>query len=208
MRCLVLPFAVLGCGRIGFDPFVVTADAGDDETVAWQRGCTRLVVDPSDSFGPSPLTSCRVQWSTLSSLGIGNCETNLSECVYVPGSYGVILTATDANGDTATDEKTFTVIAEGHPPRTELVNVLDLGPDLVAAVGETVVFDFARSWLGEGFNYHAFEWDFGDAPAAGGTDLLDSHVYASAGTYTVTYKAESVLPPAQWPTAMVTVTVN
>jgi len=83
-------------------------------------------------------------------------------------------------GETAST--TFTVTAPAPPPANQ-PPVADAGPDHTVFVNTTVHFDGSGSSDPDG-SVVSYTWRFGDGGAASGVRV--SHVYTSAGTYTVT----------------------
>jgi PKD repeat protein len=89
------------------------------------------------------------------------------------GTYVVTLAATDNDGGTGTTSRTITV----NPPP-----VASAGPAENGNAGSPLAF--AGSVQG-GSAPETAAWNFGDGTTASGT-LIPSHIYAAAGTYTVT----------------------
>jgi len=197
-----------GCGRIGFDVTLV-ADAGGDQQLPWVPGCTQVTIDPKGSYDrDGALVSCTVAWDSGSTTGSA-CTTNYAGCYPLPGIYPVELTVVDDAGNVATDTAIITIIAPNHPPPSDGLTHLDAGADITTTVASPIRFDFSGSWNADGRNFRQYSWDFGDGTMLGGTALDDQHAYAAVGTYQVVYTLENTtIPVAQWPTAMVTVTVK
>jgi uncharacterized membrane protein len=92
------------------------------------------------------------------------------------GVYVVTLTATDANGLSASDTLLVTV--------NNVAPTVHAGPDQTVNVGETVFFTGSFTDPGV-MDSHSVLWQFGDGITAA-TSLTLTHVYTNAGVYTVT----------------------
>ncbi|MFX1377183.1 MAG: PKD domain-containing protein [Promethearchaeota archaeon] len=93
------------------------------------------------------------------------------------GTYTVSLTVTDSDGDSDVEMKVDFIIVV-----VDLQPVADFMADQTTIlVGDSVTFTFTGS---EGDSPASFAWDFGD----GSTSIIrdPTHVYTTAGTYTVT----------------------
>jgi hypothetical protein len=104
------------------------------------------------------------------------------------GSYKVVITVTDSKGASATSSTTVTVLGSGgggggtsgHPAPTITAGLAAYPSN--AAIGQRVLFTIGVSETdGDGLSY---SYTYGDG-TSGGTE---SHVYNTAGTYTVTLK--------------------
>jgi PKD repeat protein len=100
---------------------------------------------------------------------------NVSHQYSAAGQFTVGLKVTDNDGNTDWDYVTVTVWAD--PP------VSDAGPDQVAYVGQTVVFNGSDSYDPDGVIIE-WEWSFGDGHYDYGE--IVTHIYYAAGNYTVT----------------------
>jgi PKD repeat protein len=113
-----------------------------------------------------------------------------------PGVHMATLTVTDADGLTSTDTVRATV--EFVVPPTA-----NAGPDLTLALAHTAQFDASGSTAGEGAIVE-YEWRFGDGTTA--ATAATSHVYTSAGAYTVTLRVTDSNGLSSEDTAAITVT--
>ena len=96
-----------------------------------------------------------------------------------PGTYVILLTVTDVFGSTDTETGSVTVTStSGNTPTAVIVT----SPDEPAA-GATVFFNGETSTAPPGRFITRYEWDFGDGTDDNGSTV--SHVYATAGDYTV-----------------------
>jgi len=112
--------------------------------------------------------------------GDGNTATGVNPVNFYgsAGTYTVSLTVTDTDGltDTATTTATIADVPQPLPP------VADPNGPYVGTAGTPVQFDGSGSNDPDG-SIVAYEWDFGDGGTGAGVN--PSHVYGSAGNYTV-----------------------
>ena len=216
MRGALAIVCLFGCGRLAFDELpepppdastAPVANAGADQTLPYDSP-TSACVDPRASFDPDGAITCEIAFDSGSTSG-GSCSSLVCFQAFLPGIYPVVLTVTDSDGNTATDQVVFTILAAGHPPPSDGLTRLDCGADQTVAVDTEVVFDFAASWNADPVNFRQYAADFGDGASSGSTALITRHTYTAKGTYTVIYQLENVtIPLDQWPKASVVVTVN
>ncbi|MFF1632848.1 PKD domain-containing protein [Leifsonia sp. NPDC058248] len=144
----------------------------------------------------------------------GTATTATASHVYgQDGTYAVKLTVTDNQGVTGT--KTTSVTVAAPPP-----NQAPVAAFTSAVTNLSVAFDASGSADPDG-TVASYAWDFGDGST--GTGVNPTHVYGSAGTFTVsltvtdgqglagtavTHDVTTVLPPNQLPTASFTATPN
>jgi serine protease len=102
---------------------------------------------------------------------------NLSHSFVNQGNYSVALTVTDDNGAETTTEEIITVVANQLPVTQFSADVLTGESPL------TVNFNAAASVDNDG-QITAYNWVFGDNQSASG--ISTSHIFTSAGNYTVT----------------------
>lgn len=154
------------------------------------------IVSYSWSFGDATSGSGRTTTHTYSS----------------PNSYNVTLTVTNDRGVSASTSQTVQITTGVQP-----VPVFNFSPS-APGIGESVFFNASASQVGAGRRITAYNWTFGDGGTGGG--VSPSHVYTTAGTYTITLTLTDDLgqtgtttltltvgsPPA--PTAAFTSTVN
>ena len=125
----------------------------------------------SASGGTSPYS---FSWS----FGDGSTGTgsSVSHTYQASGSYDVGLTVKDANGQTANATQTITVAS---PPPPSLTTSFAFSPS-TADAGQSVSFTGSASGGTSPYNY---AWNFGDSSTGSGSSV--SHVYQTAGVYTV-----------------------
>ena len=92
------------------------------------------------------------------------------------GTYVVILTVTDSNGNIGYDSVTITVNEVEAP--TAVINVT---PGTTGVEPFTVYFDASQS--SSSYSIVSYSWNFGDTETD--TGITTSHEYTTAGTYTV-----------------------
>ncbi len=116
--------------------------------------------------------------------GGGSNETNPTHLYAEPGTYSVVLTATN-DFETAVITDTFVV--------NPVPLVAAFSSNSPITVGGTAVFTNSTTGSGP----ITYTWDFGDD--SGSNEANPTHVYAAPGTYTVTLTAVN-----EWETAVVT----
>jgi PKD repeat protein len=132
--------------------------------------------DGTASTGPdSPIASYRWDFGD----GHSSSSSSPSHTYAAAGEYTVALTVTDASG--ATDQATQAVTVVDRPP-VAVVVYLPRSP----VVGQAVEFDGSGSYAPDGA-VAGYAWRFGDGTATTGAAV--DHVFAAAGTYTVTLAA-------------------
>jgi len=115
----------------------------------------------------------------------GIFSADVLEYVAVLGE-GEFFTARDVLGLTDALQRAYVGGAcGGIPPNAE--PLVDVGPDQVVNVGDTVAF-VGTFTDPDPLDTHTVVWDFGDGDTADST-LTPNHVYAAAGVYTVTLTA-------------------
>lgn len=150
------------------------ANAGPDQTVsdADGTGAEIVTLDGSGSYDPDGSISSYV-WTEGATLLGGGQTISYSFAI---GTHTVTLTVTDDKGASVGDGCTITVVANQAP-------VANAGPDQTAYVDDTASFDGSSSSDPDG-HIVSHTWDFGDG--ATGSGVTATHVYSSAGNYTVT----------------------
>lgn len=155
------PTAVINVtpGTTGIAPFTVYFDASGSSVVSDCGACS--IVSYAWNFGD------------------GDTDTGLttSHIYTAAGTYNVILTVTDSNGNIAYASVTITVTEVGVP--TAVINVT---PSTTGVEPFTVYFNASQS--SGPSSIVSYSWNFGDSTAIG-TEMTMSHIYTSAGIYTV-----------------------
>ena len=133
--------------------------------------------DGSKSFDPDSNTPLTYTWN-FGDGGTGTGPTPLH--VYTaPGTDTVTLLVTDAAGAPSAPAKTTATITAGNRPP-----VAQPGGPYAAATGDTVHFDGSKSFDPDSNTPLTYAWSFGDG--SDGSGVKPAHVYAAAGTDTVT----------------------
>ena len=156
------------------------ADAGPDQTVSDADGTSSesVTLDGSGSYDPDG-TIDSYEWKEGAAV-LGTAAVITKDFSVSGSPHTVTLTVTDDEGATASDDAVITVNANQSP-------VADAGPDQTATVGQTVNFDGSGSSDPDG-SIVSYDWDFGDDST--GTGVSVTHVYLTAGKYTVTLTVE------------------
>ena len=111
------------------------------------------------------------------------------------GTYPVTLTITDSSGSTSSATQQVTVTAPLVPPVAKISSSAD---------GLSASFDGSGSTATSPATISSYAWKFGDGGTA--TGATPKHVYAAAGTYTVTLTVTDSKAQSSSTTASVTVT--
>ena len=152
-----------------------------------------VLLSTSFTYSPSsPQVSQQVSFTASASGGtapytfswaFGDGATGTGAAVYhtysTTGSYSVVLTAKDSSPSqqTATSQQTITVTSPPPPPSLTASFTESLSNSVV---GQTVSFTGSASGGTAPYNY---AWNFGDSSTGSGSSA--SHVYQTAGVYTV-----------------------
>jgi len=153
-------------------PALVGAAGANSAALSW----------PTIGAGGSPLTGLLLErrpsggaWAALATLLVTATSYNDTTPTY-PTSFGYRLTATNANGSTASAEVTVAPTSPGGPLTARVTAVVS---DL------SVVADSSSSTGPNPIVSSAWQWGDGQSTAAGAA-ASSSHAYAAAGAYTVT----------------------
>ncbi len=149
------------------------ANAGSNQTVSDDdgTGSELVTLDGSGSYDPDGTISS-YQWKEGATV-LGN--TAIINYGFSVGTHNVTLTVTDNEGAIGSDGVVVTVLANQAP-------TANAGPDKSAYVGDTINFDGSGSADPDG-SIVSYHWDFDDGDDD--TGVTTSHVYSTAGTYTV-----------------------
>ena len=117
-----------------------------------------------------------------------------------PGSYRVVLRATDSSGQPGNSAAAPLEVAISRLPNAAA------GPDRTVAPGETIEFDASASTPGES-EIARHQWDFGDGQSARGRTA--AHAFAAPGDHRVILRVEDgSQPPCNFALDEATITVN
>src|SRR5438093_2399324 len=174
-----------------------------------------VLLSTSFTYSPSsPQVSQQVSFTASASGGtgpysfswaFGDGATGTGAAVYhtysTTGSYSVLLTAKDSSPSqqTATSQQTITVTSPPPPPSLTASFTESLSNSVV---GQTVSFTGSASGGTAPYNY---AWNFGDSSTGSGSSA--SHVYQTAGVYTVVLTVTDAAGHAASATNTVTVTL-
>ena len=174
-----------------------------------------VLLSTSFTYSPSsPQVSQQVSFTASASGGtapytfswaFGDGATGTGAAVYhtysTTGSYSVVLTAKDSSPSqqTATSQQTITVTSPPPPPSLTASFTESLSNSVV---GQTVSFTGSASGGTAPYNY---AWNFGDASTGSGSSA--SHIYQTAGVYTVVLTVTDVAGHVASATNTVTVTL-
>jgi len=133
--------------------------------------------DGSTSFDPDSNTPLTYTWS----FGDGSTGTGPTpvHAYTAAGTDTVTLVVTDAAGAPSAPAKTTATITAGNRPP-----VAQPGGPYAAATGDTVHFDGSKSFDPDSNTPLTYAWSFGDG--GNGSGVKPAHVYAAAGSDTVT----------------------
>lgn len=154
------PTAVINVtpGNTGVAPFTVYFDASGSSVVSDCGACS--IVSYAWNFGDG---------TTGTGLTTNHKYT-------AAGTYNVILTVTDSNGNTGYASVTITVSEVGVP--TAVINVT---PSTTGVEPFTVYFDASQS--SSSYSIVSYAWNFGDTGT--GSGITTSHEYTTPGIYVV-----------------------
>lgn len=174
-----------------------------------------VLLSTSFTYSPSsPQVSQQVSFTASASGGtgpysfswaFGDGATGTGAAVYhtysTTGSYNVVLTAKDSSPSqqTATSQQTITVTSPPPPPSLTASFTESLSNSVV---GQTVSFTGSASGGTAPYNY---AWNFGDSSTGSGSSA--SHVYQTAGVYTVVLTVTDAAGHVASATNTVTVTL-
>src|SRR5438874_9937283 len=148
----------------------------------------------SASGGTPPYT---FSW-TFGDSGTGS-GSSVTHTYQAAGSYTIVLTVTDASGQTASSTQTVTV---SNPPPPTLTASFTYNPSS-PLVGQQVTFSASASG---GTTPYSFSWSFGDGSTSANNPT--SHTYSSPGTFTVTLTVKDSSSSQQTATSQQSVTVT
>jgi PKD repeat protein len=174
-----------------------------------------VLLSTSFTYSPtSPQTSQQVSFTASASGGtgpynftwsFGDGATGTGTTVYhtysTAGSYNVLLTAKDSSPSpqTASSQQTITVTSPPPPPPSLTASFTASLSNPV--VGQTISFTGSASG---GTSPYSYAWNFGDSSTGSGSPV--SHVYQTAGVYTVVLTVTDATGHAATASKTVTVT--
>jgi PKD repeat protein len=139
-----------------------------------------IFFDASSSQDPdSAIVSYSWQWGD-GETGVGRQTTHSYD---LAGTYGVVLTVTDAYGTSVSTPVTQIAIGTSANPVARFT-VSPSNPD----ISTNLTFNAIGSTAAPGRRIVAYDWDFGDGTTASGVTV--SKKYSTPGTYTVTLLVE------------------
>lgn len=164
---------VTGNGTSG-GPFIVNATASP----ASGSAPLTTTLTATASGGTPPYTFV---WSLAN--GASAAGASVTETFSSPGTYGVVVDATDASGQVATASVVITVNGTSSADQLLISANPSSGPAPLATTLNATVVSAAGGILG-GFSY---TWNFGDGSSGSGGTV--SHTFYNAGTYAVSVDA-------------------
>jgi PGF-pre-PGF domain-containing protein len=187
--------AVAGTDDI-IDP---VAYAGEDATVLADSSVT---FDASSSYDPGDgatgIESYAWDFDGDGTLDYEGANETTTFVYDTAGTYVAELTVTDGNGNTDTDTRVVTVLAEDTEPP-----VADAGPDHYGLVGST--FDFDASTSTDNVEIAGYAWDLDGDGVVDDTNVATSATFTASGTYVVTLTVTDTAGNTATDTATVTI---
>jgi len=149
--------------------------------------CTNFTVCQMNSAGTvdSEGDTIRYSWN-WGDLTAASTTTNPSHTYFSPGTYTIVLTATDVWGKAGTAERTVTITepAGNNAPTAVIAATSACSAVTTCAMSGTGSSD-PDTATGDGIRNYVWNWGDG-TPDTTATSVSTSHVYQFAGTYTVT----------------------
>jgi len=142
-----------------------------------------LPITYGTSTTASPVTSVRVDWGDGAVATITGQPAAVSHAFGRAGSYLVVVTGTDALGDTTTTTTSITVSPRPQP--TVSITATPANPQ----PGQAVTLTAAVTQGTTGATTQSVSWDFGDGSppfTLPGNSLSASHIYNNSGIFIVT----------------------
>jgi PKD repeat protein len=173
-----------------------TAEAGGPYT-----GTTTVAVQFNGSGTDADGFIVRYSWDFGDGTRAPNGGPNPIHLYAQAGSYPVALTVFDNNGLRGTDLSTAT-ITTGTPNQAPVARP---GGPYSGTASSAVAFNGSTSSDADG-TVAKFDWTWGDGQSSANAGATPSHVYASAGSYTVTLKVTDNQGATHQATAAVTIT--
>ncbi len=136
-------------------------------------GCSPLVVNFTDQSTNSPTT-----WAWDFGNGATSSAQNPTTTYFNPGTYTVVLTATNANGSNTLTRTAYITVYEAPTVRF-------IGVDSTGCFPLRTQFT-DQSTAGAGNNNISWEWSFGDGAVS--TSQNPQHTYTLTGNYSVTLR--------------------
>jgi PKD repeat protein len=167
-----IAFVTITVGEAGAPTAVINVTPGTSGTAPFE-----VIFDAYDSSVEPGCGTCSIvsyDWN----FGDGDTDTGIiTNHIYTDaGTYNVILTVTDSNGNTGYTSVTITVTEVEMP--TAVINVT---PSNSGIAPFTVYFDASES--SGPTSIVSYDWNFGDTTT--GTGITTNNTYSAAGTYVV-----------------------
>ena len=137
---------------------------------------------PGDAvtFTDTSYPDIAINWTWDFGDGSISYQENPTHTYYYAGTYQVTLTVVNEGGINDTILKNITVSKVTHPSNNP--PTADANGPYYRHVGQTITFDGSKSSDLDG-TIVSYDWDFGDGNT--GVGVTSTHIYSSAGTYTM-----------------------
>ncbi len=169
-------------------PILVTGGSCDDFTIVVKINITaNFTYQPQHpkpgnviTFTDTSVPDIAINWTWDFGDGSISYQENPTHRYYYAGTYQVTLTVVNEGGVNDTILKNITVSKVTHPSNNP--PTADANGPYCGYVGQTITFDGSKSSDSDG-TIVSYDWDFGDGNT--GVGVTSTHIYSSAGTYTM-----------------------